>query len=88
MEGIEWEKSDEVVCSKCGEPLTIPYGHLHFHYGSEGLPERAKAQLQALVGRGYGDDVGRLGQDMCMSCFRELIGLIASWRDEASNEGN
>ena len=61
-------------------------GDLHFHYGSEGLSERAKAQLQTLVGRGYEDDVGRLGQDMCMNCFRELIGLIASWRDEASSD--
>ena len=79
---IEWENSNTVVCSKCGEPLTIPYGHLHVHYGSEGLSERAKAQLGDLVGRGYGDDVGRLGQDMCMRCLCALIELIAEWREK------
>ena len=80
---IDWEKSEGVACSKCGQPLTIPYGHLHFHYGIEGLTERAKTQLHDLVGKGHGDDVGRLGQDMCMACFRELIELIAEWREKA-----
>ena len=77
---IDWEKSEGVICSKCRGPLTVPYAHLHFHYGTEGLSEKAIAQLRELVGEGHGDDVGPLGQDMCMNCFRELIELIAEWR--------
>jgi len=85
MKKIEWEKSDDVVCSKCGQPLTIPYAHIHFHYGAEGLSEKALAQLRDLVGnghggKGHGDDVGLLGQSICMACFRELIELITEWR--------
>ena len=79
---IDWEKSGVMACSKCGRDLTVPYAHVHFHYGTEGLSERAKTQLCDLVGRGQGDNVGPLGQDMCMACFRELLDLIAKWRRE------
>jgi len=81
MKKIEWEKSDDVVCSKCRGPLTIPYAHIHFHYGTEGLSEKAINQLVGLVGEGHGDDVGPLGQNMCMGCFCELIELIAGWKE-------
>lgn len=80
MKKIVWEKSDEVVCSKCGGPLVIPYAHVHYHYGTEGLSEKGIKQLHDLVGKGHGDDVGLLGQSICMACFRELIELIAEWR--------
>ena len=78
---INWKKSEVVACSKCKGPLTIPYAHVHFHYGIEGLSEKAQNQLRDLVGRGQGDDVGPLGQDMCMACFRELLDLVAQWRE-------
>jgi len=77
---INWETSDAILCSKCGGPLTIPAAHVHFHYGREGLTAKAQAQLHGLVGQGYGEDIGPLGNDMCMDCFRELIELIAEWR--------
>ena len=77
---IEWEKSNEVLCSQCGKLLTIPYAHIHFHYGTEGLSEAAREQLRKYAGLGYGDDVGFLGRDMCMDCFRELLSLVAEWR--------
>jgi len=80
MKKIAWEKSDGLVCSKCGGPLTIPCAHIHFHYGAEGLSQKAVTQLQGLVGKGHGDDVGLLGQPMCMKCFRELIELLADWK--------
>jgi len=88
MKKIAWEKSDDVVCSKCRGPLTIPCSHIHFHYGAEGLSQKGVTQLRALVGRGHGDDVGLLGQPLCMTCFRELIELITEWRgitDERNN---
>jgi len=78
---INWEKCEVIACSKCGGGLTTPYAHVHFHYGTEGLSERAKTQLRDLVGQGHGDDVGPLGQDMCMACFRELLDLVAEWRE-------
>ena len=77
---IEWVEDEGVKCSRCGRPLTVPFAHIHFHYGVEGLSDEARAQLRLLVGRGQGDDTGPLGRDMCMSCFRELIGIIAKWR--------
>jgi len=76
---IEWAPSDAVVCNRCGKPLTVPFAHLHFHYGTEGLSDAAKAQIQELVGPGHGDAVGELGKEMCMGCFRELIQLISDW---------
>jgi len=85
---IDWEKSEVMACSKCGGALTVPYAHLHCHYGTEGLSEKAKTQLRDLVGLGNRDEVGPLGQDMCMACFRELLDLIAKWRGRtnASND--
>ncbi len=80
MNTIIWEKSADVVCTTCKKPLTIPYAHIHFHYGSEGLSENAKGQLYDLVGKGHGDDVGFLGQDICMSCLRNLIELVTKWK--------
>ena len=88
MKKIAWEKSDEVVCSKCGHPLTIPYCHVHFHYGAEGLSQKALDQLQVLVGKGHGDDVGALGQDMCMACFHGLIELVAGWKGITDGNNN
>ena len=79
---IDWAESDGVVCSKCGGALTIPFAHVHFHYGTEGLSEKAKTQLQGLVGVGYGDEVGPLGEDMCWRCFHELLEVISSWRND------
>ena len=77
---IEWETSNAMLCSQCRQALTVPHAHVHFHYGTEGMSAQAQAQMHDLVGRGHGDDTGKLGQDMCMACFRELVGLVARWR--------
>lgn len=79
---IEWETNNNaVLCSKCQRPLTLPHAHIHFHYGPEGLSDAARDQLAKLAGCGFGDDVGALGRDVCMACFREILSLIAAWRD-------
>ena len=81
---IDWEQGEVVVCSQCRKPLTIPSAHIHFHYGTEGLSEAAVKQLQEHAGAGHGDAVGKLGQEMCMACFRELLSLIAAWRQNGN----